>query len=101
VCPGSYDPITNGHLDADHRACSPVQDEMVVAVVNRLVRQSKARGRGSRAGIEFIEDHAIAGDLERVPVGLRRAVFRRSWWECIAHARSGPKAIVKWVLPRR
>ena len=34
VCPGSYDPITNGHLDVIRRA-SRLYDEVVVAVVNR------------------------------------------------------------------
>ena len=34
VCPGSYDPITNGHLDVIRRAAN-MYDEVVVAVVNR------------------------------------------------------------------
>ena len=33
VCPGSYDPITNGHLDVIARAAA-LFDEVVVAVVN-------------------------------------------------------------------
>lgn len=41
VCPGSYDPITNGHLDVIARA-SRLYDEVVVAVVNRSVRKSTA-----------------------------------------------------------
>lgn len=40
VCPGSYDPITNGHLDVIKRA-SERFDEVVVAVVNASVRKSK------------------------------------------------------------
>lgn len=40
VCPGSYDPITNGHLDVIARAAS-LYDELVVAVVNRSVRKDK------------------------------------------------------------
>ncbi|HST56998.1 MAG TPA: pantetheine-phosphate adenylyltransferase [Solirubrobacteraceae bacterium] len=39
VCPGSYDPITNGHLDVIRRA-SELYDEVVVAVVNRSVRKA-------------------------------------------------------------
>jgi pantetheine-phosphate adenylyltransferase len=39
VCPGSYDPITNGHLDVIRRAAG-LYDEVVVAVVNRAVRKS-------------------------------------------------------------
>ena len=40
VCPGSYDPITNGHLDVIQRA-SAIFDEVVVAVVNSSVRKTK------------------------------------------------------------
>ena len=32
VCPGSFDPVTNGHLDINSRAAA-VYDEVVVAVV--------------------------------------------------------------------
>jgi pantetheine-phosphate adenylyltransferase len=41
VCPGSYDPITNGHLDVITRA-SRIFDEVVVAVVNASVRKNKS-----------------------------------------------------------
>ena len=41
VCPGSYDPITNGHLDVIRRAAN-LYDEVVVAVVNRSVRKDHA-----------------------------------------------------------
>ena len=40
VCPGSFDPITNGHLDVISRA-SKQFDEVVVAVVNVSVRKNK------------------------------------------------------------
>ena len=40
VCPGSYDPITNGHLDIIGRA-SELFDEVVVGVVNQSVRKNK------------------------------------------------------------
>jgi pantetheine-phosphate adenylyltransferase len=40
VCPGSYDPITNGHLDVLSRA-SALFDEVVVAVVNLSTRKNK------------------------------------------------------------
>jgi pantetheine-phosphate adenylyltransferase len=40
VCPGSYDPITNGHIDVISRA-SVMFDELIVAVVNASVRKSK------------------------------------------------------------
>ena len=58
VCPGSYDPVTNGHLDVIRRA-SNLYDEVVVAVVNRSVRKSGALfGIEERVG--FIE-RALAG----------------------------------------
>ena len=41
VCPGSYDPITNGHIDVITRA-SAMFDELIVAVVNASVRKSKS-----------------------------------------------------------
>ena len=41
VCPGSYDPITNGHLDVIRRTAA-LYEEVVVAVVNRSVRKSSA-----------------------------------------------------------
>ena len=40
VCPGSYDPITNGHVDVISRA-APMFDELIVAVVNASVRKNK------------------------------------------------------------
>jgi pantetheine-phosphate adenylyltransferase len=85
VCPGSYDPITNGHLDVIRRAAG-LYDEVVVAVVNRSVRKS-----GALFGIEermhFIE-HAIA-DLE----GVRAEPFSTL---VVEFARGvGAKAIVK------
>jgi len=53
VCPGSYDPVTNGHLDVIRRAAG-LYDEVVVAVVNRSVRKSSALfGIDDRVG--FIE----------------------------------------------
>lgn len=40
VCPGTYDPITNGHLDVITRAASTF-NEVVVAVVHRPHRKGK------------------------------------------------------------
>ncbi len=64
VCPGSYDPITNGHLDVIRRAAN-LYDEVVVAVVNRSVRKSSALF-GIDERVAFIE-RALA-DLETVRV---------------------------------
>jgi pantetheine-phosphate adenylyltransferase len=40
VCPGSYDPVTLGHLDIIRRAAD-VFDNVIVAVVNQPVRKQK------------------------------------------------------------
>jgi pantetheine-phosphate adenylyltransferase len=85
VCPGSYDPITNGHLDVIKRTAA-LYDEVVVAVVNRSVRKD-----GPLFGIEerlgFIE-RAIAG-LD----GVRAEPFSTLLVEFARDA--GAKAIVK------
>src|ERR1700736_3106576 len=39
VCPGTYDPVTNGHLDVITRA-SAMFDQVVVAVVNLPIRKA-------------------------------------------------------------
>ena len=85
VCPGSYDPITNGHLDVIRRAAN-LYDEVVVAVVNRSVRKDHALF-GIDERMAFIAD-AIAG-LERVraePFSTLVVEFARE---------VGAKAIVK------
>jgi pantetheine-phosphate adenylyltransferase len=85
VCPGSYDPITNGHLDVIRRAAG-LYDEVVVAVVNRSVRKS-----GPLFGIEervgFVERAIADVDTVRVaPFSTLVVDFARS---------IGAKAIVK------
>jgi pantetheine-phosphate adenylyltransferase len=85
VVPGSYDPITNGHLDVILRTAG-LYDEVVVAVVNRSVRKSESLF-GIEERMRFIE-HAIAG-LDRV----RAEPFSNL---VVEFARSvGAKAIVK------
>lgn len=54
VCPGSYDPITNGHIDVISRA-SVMFDELIVAVVNASVRKSKGVFEVEER-VGFIED---------------------------------------------
>ncbi len=85
VCPGSYDPITNGHLDVIRRAAN-LYDEVVVAVVNRSVRKSSALfGIEDRVG--FIERALADLDTVRVePFSTLVVDFARS---------IGAKAIVK------
>ena len=40
ICPGSYDPVTFGHLDIIRR-CADVFDNVIVAVVHQPVRKQK------------------------------------------------------------
>ena len=64
VCPGSYDPITNGHVDVITRA-SLMFDELIVGVVNASVRKSKSLFTAEER-IGFIR--AATGHLENVRV---------------------------------
>ena len=54
VCPGSYDPITNGHMDVIGRAAG-MYDEVVVAVVNNPPRKSETLF-STEERIGFIEE---------------------------------------------
>ena len=56
VCPGTYDPITLGHIDVITRT-SGIFDEVVVAVVNLPVRKGSTLFPVEER-IEFIEDAA-------------------------------------------
>jgi pantetheine-phosphate adenylyltransferase len=40
ICPGSYDPVTNGHLDVISRACA-LFETVIVAVVNLPIRKGQ------------------------------------------------------------
>ncbi len=54
ICPGSYDPVTLGHVDVITRA-SKLFDQLIVAVVNASVRKSKALFDAEQR-CEFIEE---------------------------------------------
>jgi pantetheine-phosphate adenylyltransferase len=54
VCPGSYDPITNGHIDVITRA-SEIFDEVIVTVVNASVRKDRALFKAEER-VRFIEN---------------------------------------------
>jgi pantetheine-phosphate adenylyltransferase len=54
VCPGSYDPVTFGHLDVIQR-CSSVFDKVIVAVVNQPVRKQKTLF-SAQERVAFIEE---------------------------------------------
>jgi pantetheine-phosphate adenylyltransferase len=55
VCPGSYDPVTYGHLDVIERAAH-LYDEVVVAVVDSSVRKTKPLF-GIEERLSFINDN--------------------------------------------
>ena len=85
VCPGSYDPITNGHIDVISRA-SVMFDELVVAVVNASVRKDKSLFPAEER-IRFIEEAtAHLGNVRVDTFGVLIVDYARA---------IGAKAIVK------
>jgi pantetheine-phosphate adenylyltransferase len=85
VCPGSYDPITNGHLDVIARA-SQLFDEVIVGVVNLQMRKGK-----TLFGVE--ERLSFIGEATAHLDGVRAEQFSNL---VVDFAReNGAKAIVK------
>ena len=85
VCPGSYDPITNGHVDVITRA-SVMFDELIVAVVNASVRKNKGMFSAEER-VQFIQN--ATRHLGNVRVDTFGVLI-------VDYARSvGAKAIVK------
>jgi pantetheine-phosphate adenylyltransferase len=62
VVPGSYDPVTNGHLDVIRRAAR-LYDDVIVAVVDTSVRKSQPMF-GAEERIGFIRE--ATSDLPNV-----------------------------------
>ena len=62
VCPGSFDPVTNGHIDIVGRAAA-LFDEVVVAVG---VNKSKNRLFTAEERIEMLRE--VCADLPNVSV---------------------------------
>ena len=62
ACPGSFDPVTNGHIDIISRAAT-LFDEVVVAVG---VNKSKNRLFGAEERIEMLEQVCAGFDNVRV-----------------------------------
>ena len=85
VCPGSYDPITYGHLDVISRAAE-MFDKVIVAVVNLPVRKGNTLFSAEER-VAFVE-HAIAGisNVSVEPFSILVVEFARQ---------RGAKAIVK------
>ena len=85
VCPGSYDPVTNGHLDIITRTAR-VFEHVVVGVVNQPVRKQQTLFTADERKA-FIED-AIA-DLDNVEVKIMSNLLVEFAKE------NGAKAIIK------
>ena len=64
ICPGSYDPVTNGHLDIIGRSAR-VFDKVIVGVVDQPVRKQKTLFTGEERKA-FLED--ATSDLGNVEV---------------------------------
>jgi pantetheine-phosphate adenylyltransferase len=85
ICPGSYDPVTNGHLDVIARA-SALYDTVVVAVVNLSVRKSGTLFSAEER-MTFVQDAtAHLGNVEVRPFDTLVVDFARA---------VGARAIVK------
>ena len=85
VCPGSYDPITYGHLDIIGRAAN-VFDRVVVGVVDQPVRKKKTLFEADER-VSFIEGEvAEYGNVQVKPFDTLLVDFARE---------HGAKAIVK------
>jgi len=68
VCPGSYDPVTNGHIDIIKRV-SNVFDRVVIGVVGQSIRKSSSLFTPEeRHG--FLERAIAAVELENVEVKI-------------------------------
>ena len=85
ICPGSYDPITYGHVDVISRAAA-MFDKVIVAVVNIPIRKSQTLFSAEER-VAFVRNAtAKLGNVEVEPFANLVVEF--------AHER-GAKAIVK------
>ena len=85
VCPGSYDPVTNGHLDIIGRAAA-VFDNVVVGVVDQPVRKQDPLF-DARERVAFIEaETEKLGNVQVKPFDTLLVDFARE---------HGARAIVK------
>ncbi len=66
ICPGTYDPVTNGHLDIIGRAAR-VFDRVVVGVVNQPVRKQTTLFTAEERKA-FIEEALSANGVDNVEV---------------------------------
>jgi len=85
ICPGSYDPVTNGHLDIISRA-SVMFDKVIVAVVNLPMRKGSTlfSAKERMAFIRNATQHINNVDVE--PYSVLTVDFARA---------RGAKAIIR------
>jgi pantetheine-phosphate adenylyltransferase len=87
VCPGSYDPVTNGHLDILSRA-SKIFDKIVVGVVGNAPRKTGHLFTPEER-VELIEAALAGNGIANVEVRIFRTLLVEFAREC------GAVAIVK------
>ena len=68
ICPGTYDPVTNGHLDIITRAAR-VFDRVVVGVVNQPVRKQQTMFDAEQRR-RFIEEAVAGNGIDNVDVAV-------------------------------
>jgi pantetheine-phosphate adenylyltransferase len=68
ICPGTYDPVTNGHLDIIGRAAN-VFDRVVVGVVNQPTRKQATLFTAEERR-DFIDDAVSRNGLGNVEVEI-------------------------------
>ena len=77
ICPGSYDPVTNGHLDIIRRAAS-IFDRVVVGVVRQPLHKATMFTVEER--VAFLKE--ALGQLEKVEIDVFAELvveFARRW----------------------
>jgi pantetheine-phosphate adenylyltransferase len=87
ICPGSYDPITNGHLDIIGRA-SRIFDKVVIGVVGNAPRKAGHLFTPEER-VELIEGAVAGNGIGNVEVRIFRTLLVEFAREC------GAVAIVK------
>jgi pantetheine-phosphate adenylyltransferase len=76
LCPGSYDPVTHGHLDVIRRA-SHMFDKIIVAVANVPTRKTATLFTAEER-VRFIEDAtADLGNVDVEPYSILTVDFAR------------------------
>ena len=85
VCPGTYDPVTNGHLDVISRA-SAMFDQVIVAIANIPFRKTKTMFSAEERAQFIANATASLGNVVVEPFSILVVEFARQ---------RGAKAIVK------